>query len=112
MCLFLAELGLCYCMWAFSSCSEWGLLLIVASGLLTVEASHCECGGLSPCGARASVLHVMWDLPRPGIERVSPALGGDFLITGPPGKSPHLNLKINDKLHTLSILRFTFPYHL
>ena len=112
MCLFLAELGLCYCMWAFSSCSEWGLLLIVASGLLTVEASHCECGGLSPCGARASVLHVMWDLPRPGIERVSPALGGDFLITGPPGKSPHLNLKINDKLHTLSILRFTFQYHL
>ena len=29
----------------------------------------------------------MWDLPGPGIEPVSPALAGRFLITGPPGKS-------------------------
>ena len=28
----------------------------------------------------------MWDLPRPGIETVSPALAGRFLTTGPPGK--------------------------
>ena len=28
----------------------------------------------------------MWDLPRPGIEPVSPALAGGFLITGPLGK--------------------------
>ena len=31
----------------------------------------------------------MWKLPRPGIEMVSPALAGKFLITGPPGKSPY-----------------------
>ena len=29
----------------------------------------------------------MWDLPRPGIEPVFPALEGRFLSTGPPGKS-------------------------
>ena len=30
----------------------------------------------------------MWDLPLPGLERVSPALAGGFLTTVPPGKSP------------------------
>ena len=29
----------------------------------------------------------MWDLPRPGLEPVSPALAGTFLTTAPPGKS-------------------------
>ena len=29
----------------------------------------------------------MWDLPKPGIEPMSPALQGALLITGPPGKS-------------------------
>ena len=33
------------------------------------------------------VAHGMWDLPRPGIELMSPALAGGFLTTGPPGKS-------------------------
>ena len=28
----------------------------------------------------------MWDLPGPGLEPVSPALGGEFLTTAPPGK--------------------------
>ena len=28
----------------------------------------------------------MWDLPRPGLEPVSPALAGGFLTTVPPGK--------------------------
>ena len=28
----------------------------------------------------------MWDLPRPGLEPVSPALAGIFLTTAPPGK--------------------------
>ena len=27
-----------------------------------------------------------WDLPEPGIEPGSPALGGGFFITEPPGK--------------------------
>ena len=29
----------------------------------------------------------MWDLPRAGLEPVSPALAGGFLTTAPPGKS-------------------------
>ena len=39
----------------------------------------------------------MWDLPRPGLEPVSPALAGGFLTTAPPGKPDHagfLNLFI------------------
>ena len=31
----------------------------------------------------------MWDLPRPGLEPVSPALAGRFSTTAPPGK-PHI----------------------
>ena len=31
----------------------------------------------------------MWDLPGPGLEPVSPALAGGFLIIAPPGKSPN-----------------------
>ena len=42
--------------------------------------------GFSSCGSWAELLHGMWDLPRPGIEPVSPALAGGFLTTAPPGK--------------------------
>ena len=28
----------------------------------------------------------MWDLPGPGLEPMSPALAGGFLVTAPPGK--------------------------
>ena len=37
--LFFAALGLCYCAWAFSSCSERGLLFVVVHGLLIAVAS-------------------------------------------------------------------------
>ena len=50
----------------FSSCGSWAL-----------ERR------LSSCGARASLLRSMWDLPRP--EPVSPALASRFLTTVPPG---------------------------
>ena len=33
-----------------------------------------------------SFLFFIWDLPRPGLEPVSPALAGGFLTTAPPGK--------------------------
>ena len=36
---FLAALGLHCCIWAFSSCSEWGLLFIEVHGLLIAVAS-------------------------------------------------------------------------
>ena len=37
--LFLAALGLSCCVWAFSSCGEWGLLFVVVCGLLIAVAS-------------------------------------------------------------------------
>ena len=41
---------------------------------------------LSSCGSRAQLIHGMWDLPRPGLKPVSPALAGRFSTTVPPGK--------------------------
>ena len=43
--------------------------------------------GLSSCGAWVQLLLSMWNLPGPGIKRVSPALAGGFFTTGPPGES-------------------------
>ena len=42
---------------------------------------------LNSCGAWAQLLHGMWELPRTGIEPVSPALAGGFFTTKPTGKS-------------------------
>ena len=42
---------------------------------------------LSSCGSWAPLLLGLWDLPRPGIKPVSPALVGELLFTLPPGKS-------------------------
>ena len=61
----MAALGLCCCMWAFSSCGERGLRFVEVRGLLIVVASRCRARaldvrasvvmacGLSSCGARA-----------------------------------------------------------
>ena len=86
-------MGLRCCTRAFSSCSERGLLFIAVRGLLIVVASlvaehGLQARGLSSCGARASLLRLMWDLPGPGLEPVSPALAGGFLTTAPPRKPP------------------------
>ena len=43
--------------------------------------------GLSTCGAWAQPLCDMWNLPRSGIEPMSPALAGRFFTTEPSGKS-------------------------
>ena len=89
--LFLAVLGLCFCVRAFSSCGKWGPLFIAVRGLLTIAASlvaehRLETHRLSSCGSRAQFLRGMWDLPRPWLEPVSPALAGRFSTTAPPGK--------------------------
>ena len=47
---------------------------------------------LSNRGSRAQLLHGMWDLPRPGLEPVSPALAGRFSTTAPPGKPQQFDL--------------------
>ena len=102
--------------WAFSNCGKLGLLVAVR-GLLICGGFSCgraralgtwasvvvalrlsSCGlralerRLSSCGAQASLLRGMWNLPGPGLEPVSPALAGGFLTTAPPGKSQnHFN---------------------
>ena len=89
--LFMAVLGLRFCARAFSSCGKRGPLFIAVCGPLTIAASPVAEHGLqtrrlSSCGSRAQLLHGMWDLPRPGLEPVSPALAGRFSTTAPPGK--------------------------
>ena len=37
----------------------------------------------------------MWDLPRPGLEPVSPALAGRFSTTAPPGKPLFSSLNLH-----------------
>ena len=108
----MVALGLHCCAWAFSRCSKQGLPFVAVRGLLIAVASLCcraralgtwssvlvacrlsSCGSqalehrLSSCGTQALSLHGMWDLPRPGLEPMYPALAGGFLTTVPPGKS-------------------------
>ena len=91
--------------WVFVSVR--GLSLVAASG----GHSSSRCAGLSlsrplllrSTGSRRAgsvvVAHGpswsrgMWDLPRPGLEPVSPALAGRFSTTAPPGKPPENFLK-------------------
>ena len=94
----MAVLGLRFCVRAFSSCSKRGPLFIAVRGPLTIMASpvaehRLQTCRLSNCGSRAQSLRGMWDLPRPGLEPVSPALAGRPSTTAPPGKPslPFLN---------------------
>ena len=91
--LFMAVLGLRFCARAFSSCGKRGPLFIAVRGPLTIAASlavehRLQTRRLSSCGSRAQLLRGMWDLPRPGLQPVSPALAGRFSTTVPPGKPP------------------------
>ena len=88
----MAVLGLHFCVRAFSSCGKWGPLFIAVRRPFTVVASpvaehRLQMRRLSSCGSRAWLLHGMWDLPRPGLEPVSPALAGRFSTTAQPGKT-------------------------
>ena len=102
---FLAALGLCCSMRDFFFVAACGLLSSCgvrvfslqlwcldsrARGLCSLQHSRSlvEARGLSSCGAWAQLPCSMWDLSsQPGIEPGSPALEGEFFITGPPGKS-------------------------
>ena len=98
--MYLTMLGLCCCTQAFSSCSKWQATLRCG-----VEASHC-CGfsgcralalgawalvdvarGLSSFDSWALLPWNMWDIPRLGIELVSPAFAGGFLTTESPRRA-------------------------
>ena len=56
-----------------------------------ISLQHTElslwCSGSVVGSLWVSLICSMWDLPRPGIKPTSPALQGEFLTTGPPGKS-------------------------
>ena len=87
----MSVLGLRFCARAFSSCGKWGPLFIAVRGSLIIAASlvpehRLQTRRLSSCGSRAQLLRGMCDLPRPGLEPVSPALAGRFSTTVPPGK--------------------------
>ena len=90
----MAVLSLRFCVRAFSSCGERGPLFIAVRGPLTIAASfvaehRLQTRRLSNCGSR--LLRGMWDLPRPGLEPVSPALAGRLSTTVPPGKPQTCN---------------------
>ena len=87
----MAVLGLRFCARAFSSRGKRGPLFIAVCGPLTIAASpaaehRLQTCGLSNCGSQTQLLCGMWDLPRPGLKPVSPALAGRFSTTVPPGK--------------------------
>ena len=125
--LILAVLGLRFCARAFSSCGERGPLLITVRVPLTVAASlvaehRLQTRRLSSCGSRAQPLRGMWDLPRPGLEPVSPAPAGRFSTTVPPGKPliknfwlkhsskiAHGSVYLSDYLSTLPKEIFSWP---
>ena len=86
---------------AFSSCGKRGPLFSAVRGPLTITAPpiaghRLQMRRLSSCGSQVQLLHGMWDLPRPGLEPVSPALAGRFSTTAPPGK-PKRFFKWNHK---------------
>ena len=92
----MALLGLRFCARASSRCGKWGPLFIAVRGPLTIVASlvaehRLQTRRLSRCGSQAQLLRGMWDLPRPGLEPVSPALAGRLSNTAPPGK-PYPNI--------------------
>ena len=91
----MAVLGLHFCARAFSSCGKRGPLFITVRGPLIIAASlvaehRLQTRRLSSCGSWAQSLRGMWDLPRPGLEPVSPALAGRLSTTAPPGKPKSL----------------------
>ena len=64
-----------------------GYSLVAVHALLIKVASPVVERRPSSCGAWAQLPRGTWDLPRPGMQPVSPALAGGFLTTGTPGKS-------------------------
>ena len=112
-------LGPRFCVRALSSCGKRGPLFIAVRGPLTVVAPlvvehRLQMRRLSSCGSRAHPLRGTWDLPRPGLEPVSPALAGRLPTTAPPGKPPQFSLARGSHLHTPRMLQhmisWTIPF--
>ena len=98
MYLFLAVLGLRYCMGFSVFAVSRGYSLVVVLGFSCYRAQTLGGVGfsgfgsqalelrLNSCDERAQLLRGMWDPPGPGIKLVSPTLVGGFFTTEPPGK--------------------------
>ena len=75
-------------LWYAGFSLQW-LLLLPSTGSRHTGFSSCGAKALelrlSSCGVWAQLLCSMWDLPRPHIEPVFPALAGGFLTTGHQG---------------------------
>ena len=83
-----------------------GFSLVAVSGApLQSRCTGFHCAGFSCCsssgsrllglrsyGVQAQLLCSTWNLPRPGIKPVSPALAGGLLTTGPLGSPMKLDL--------------------
>ena len=95
-CLSMTLLGLCCCTQSFSSCStqasRCGGLSCGAWAFGTWASAFAACRlnicgpwvlerRLSSCGTRGLLLRGFCDLPRSGMEPMSPALAGKFLTT-------------------------------
>ena len=77
----------------YAGLSLWWLPLLLSMGSsYTAARQFSSCGPqdlertLRSCGAQACLPCSMWNLPRPGIKRVSPAWADGFMIAGQPGK--------------------------
>ena len=86
-----------------SSCGKRGPLFIAVRRPLAIAEHRLQTRRLSNCGSRAQLLRGMWDLLRPGLEPMSPALAGRFSTTAPPGKSQGSFF-----YHSLSVQRTSF----
>ena len=75
----------------FQTLVIWALVVAVWAQCCDLQALD---SGFSNCGTPALLLCSMWDLPRPGIEPVSPALQGRFLTTGPAGEPEEVTFKL------------------
>ena len=73
-------------LWQAGATLHCGARASIAASL--VAEHRLQTRRLSSCGSRAQLLRGIWDLPRPGLEPVSPELAGAFSTTAPPGKPP------------------------
>ncbi|XP_066900141.1 PDZ domain-containing protein GIPC2 isoform X4 [Kogia breviceps] len=90
---------------------EGSPVLLLVCGPLTVVASpvaehRLRTRRLSGHGSRAQPLCVMWDLPGPGHEPVSPASAGGLSTTAPPGKPVVVNFLFSG---SITIIYFDTP---
>ena len=109
----MAVLDLRFCVRAFSSWGKRGPLFITVCGPLTIAASlvaehSLQTRRLSSCGSWAQLLRGMWDLPRPGLKPVCPALAGRFSTTAPPGKPENAFFRPSGGKFMINILILCF----